>query len=359
MAILGGVRFAIRAASDLPAAAAAATTDGLPTLLYGAGRTGVMLARSAQRNPGAGVRPVGFLDDDPSLREEVVGGLRVFGGLAALPDAVARTGARVLLITMPGAPGSIIRQVVDAALQLQLEVRTVPSLTHLLDGTMDAYRVRRVRVEDLLRRPMVSEHASGVDDIIRDRTVVITGGGGSIGSELARQVFALGPRRLVLVDRAESPLYLVQRELETRRLRGQGSGELRVHLANVASREAMRRLIADEAPSVIFHAAAYKHVPMMEEHPSDAVHVNMGGTMVDAGRGRGRRRRALRVRVDRQGRPADERDGREQADRRDAGRRRRPAHGPAVRLRPVRQRARLRPAASCRSSRRSSRTASR
>src|SRR6185295_18552093 len=150
----------------------------------------------------------------------------------------------------------------------------------LLDGTMDAYRVRRVRVEDLLRRPMVNEHASGVDDIIRDRTVVITGAGGSIGSELARQVFALRPRRLVLVDRAESPLYLVQRELETRRLRGQGSGELRVHLANVASREAMRRLIADEAPSVIFHAAAYKHVPMMEEHPSDAVHVNMGGTMV-------------------------------------------------------------------------------
>jgi FlaA1/EpsC-like NDP-sugar epimerase len=118
-----------------------AATDGLPTLLYGAGRTGVMLARSAQRNPGAGVRPVGFLDDDPSLREEFVGGIRVFGGLTALPDAVARTGARVLLITMPGAPGSIIRQVVDAALMLQLEVRTVPSLTHLLDGTMDAYRV--------------------------------------------------------------------------------------------------------------------------------------------------------------------------------------------------------------------------
>src|SRR6185503_8131198 len=94
VAILGGVRFAIRAASDLPAAAGVATTDGLPTLLYGAGRTGVMLARSAQRNPGAGVRPVGFLDDDPSLREESVGGLRVFGGLAELPDAVARTGAR-------------------------------------------------------------------------------------------------------------------------------------------------------------------------------------------------------------------------------------------------------------------------
>jgi FlaA1/EpsC-like NDP-sugar epimerase len=152
-------------------------------------------------------------------------------------------------------------------------------MSDLLDGSVDAYRVRQVRVEDLLRRPMVTEHAAGVEELIRDQTVVITGGAGSIGSELARQVFALGPRRLILVDRAESPLYMVQRELETRRQRGRGSGEVRVHLANVASRSPMRRLVGEEAPSVIFHAAAYKHVPMMEEHPSDAAFVNIGGTL--------------------------------------------------------------------------------
>jgi FlaA1/EpsC-like NDP-sugar epimerase len=138
--------------------------------------------------------------------------------------------------------------------------------------------MRQVRVEDLLRRPMVREHADGVDRIIRDQTVLITGGAGSIGSELARQVFALGPRRLILVDRAESPLYLIQRELGARRRGGRGSGEVRVHLANVASGAAMRRLIAAEMPSVIFHAAGYKHVPMMEEHPSDAAYVNVAGT---------------------------------------------------------------------------------
>jgi FlaA1/EpsC-like NDP-sugar epimerase len=110
--------------------------------------------------------------------------------------------------------------------------------------------------------------------------VLITGGGGSIGSELARQVFALGPRRLVLVDRAESALYQIQRELESRRRRGRGSGELVVHLANVASRPEMVRFVAREHPSVIFHAAAYKHVPLMEDHPSDATHVNIGGTLV-------------------------------------------------------------------------------
>lgn len=279
-AILGGVRFAIRAASELSLGGFRTASSGRATLLYGAGHAGVLMARSALRDHGSGVRPVGFLDDDPGLAGGIVAGLRVYGGIAAMERAVAATGAEILLITMPSAPGHAVRRIVEAALALHLDVRTVPPLSDLLDGSVDAYRVRRVRVEDLLRRPMVTEHAAGVEEIIRDQTVVITGGGGSIGSELARQVFALGPRRLVLVDRAESPLYLVQRELERRRSRGRGSGELRVHLANVASRATMERLIAAESPNVIFHAAAYKHVPMMEEHPSDAVHVNMGGTLV-------------------------------------------------------------------------------
>jgi FlaA1/EpsC-like NDP-sugar epimerase len=203
----------------------------------------------------------------------------VFGDIRALPKAVEATRAQAVLITMPSAPGNHIRQVVDAALAMGLEVRTVPSMNDLLDGTLDAYRVRRVQVADLLRRPTGNTHSTAVYETLRDRTVVITGAGGSIGSELARQVFSIGPRRLVLVDRAESPLYLVQRELESRRVRGQGHGEVRAHLANVASRAAMDRLIATETPDVIFHAAAYKHVPMMEEHPSDAVHVNIGGTL--------------------------------------------------------------------------------
>jgi FlaA1/EpsC-like NDP-sugar epimerase len=281
VAILGGVRFGIRAASERASDPRhAAAHDQRATLLYGAGQTGVLLARSAHRDPRSGVVPVGFLDDDPSLIGGTVAGVRVYGGVESMQRAVAETGAQTLLITMPSAAGSAVRRAVDAALSLHLEVRTVPSMTDLLDGTVDAYRVRRIRVEDLLRRPMVTEHAAGVEGIITDATVLITGGGGSIGSELARQVFAFGPRRLILVDRAESPLYLVERELETRRNHGKGSGELRVHLANVASRAAMDRLIASETPSVIFHAAAYKHVPMMEEHPSDATHVNIGGTMV-------------------------------------------------------------------------------
>jgi FlaA1/EpsC-like NDP-sugar epimerase len=237
------------------------------------------MAGSARRKPDAGVVPVGFLDDDPRLFGGHIANLRVFGGLEALDGAIAATGAQALLITMPSAPGKAVRRVVDAGMSRGLEVRTVPSMNDLLDGTLDAYRVRRVQVEDLLRRTTGTEHASAAHDIVRDRTVLITGAGGSIGSELARQVYMLRPRRLVLVDRAESALYLIQRELEGRRGRDRGHGDLRAHLANVASRAAMDRLMSSERPDVIFHAAAYKHVPMMEEHPSDAAYVNIGGTL--------------------------------------------------------------------------------
>lgn len=280
VAALGGIRFGIRAASDwMPRSVPMAVVERRRTLFYGAGRTGVLMVKAAQRKPEAGVVPVGFLDDDPSLAGGVVANLRVYGSLDGLAHAAEVSGAQSLLITMPSAPGSAIRRVVDAAMAIGLDVRTVPSVNDLLDGTLDAYRVRRVQVADLLRRATGTQHSDAVRDILQDKTVVITGAGGSIGSELARQVFTIGPRRLVLVDRAESPLYLVQRELEARRGHGLGRGELRAHLANVASRAAMDRLIATEVPDIIFHAAAYKHVPMMEEHPSDAVHVNIGGTL--------------------------------------------------------------------------------
>ncbi len=280
VSILGGVRFAIRAAAESRRRQGNVAGTRPNTLLYGAGDAGVLVARTATRYPATGVIPVGFLDDNPELAGGIVAGLRVFGGLDQIKRATQVTGARSLLITMPSVPGSVVRRIVEAGMDAGLEVRTVPSVTELIDGSLDGYKVRRVRVEDLLRRPAVTEHAVNVEEIIRDRTVVITGGGGSIGSELARQVYAMHPRRLVLVDRAESPLYLIQRELETMRDRGRSGGELRIHLANVASRASMDRMIAAELPSVIFHAAAYKHVPMMEEHPSDAAFVNMGGTMV-------------------------------------------------------------------------------
>jgi len=281
LALLGGLRFSIRAGSDLGSRAivAGATVSMTPTLLFGAGRVGAMMARSAHREAAAGVKPVGFLDDDPAKRGNTVAGLTVLGGLDRLPEAIRLTGARMLLITLENPSGETIRRVMDEAIDAGLQVRTVPPVRGLFDGSANPRRVRDIRIEDLLTREQVTVHAPGVAESIRDQVVMVTGAGGSIGSELARQVFGFRPKQLVLVDRAESPLYMIQRELELRRLSGRGDGELSVHLANVASRAVMTRLIGQTRPSVIFHAAAYKHVPMMEEHPSEGVQVNVGGTM--------------------------------------------------------------------------------
>lgn len=284
--LIGGARFLIRAVSewDRRRSAEVGGEQRVPTLLFGAGHAGTVIARSAMNDPQAGVRPVGFLDDDPSRVGKSIVGLPVYGGLGAMHTASAATGARMLLITMPTASGPSIRAVMEAALAEGLEVRTVPPIHELMDGSIDAYRARRVKLEDLLGRPLATEHAAAVEALIHGKTILITGAGGSIGSELARQVHSLRPARLVLVDRAESPLYTIQRELEVRSLHGRGSGTVEAHLANIVSRTRMQRLIAQTAPDVILHAAAYKHVPMMEEHPSEGVQVNIAGTlsMLDA-----------------------------------------------------------------------------
>jgi FlaA1/EpsC-like NDP-sugar epimerase/lipopolysaccharide/colanic/teichoic acid biosynthesis glycosyltransferase len=280
LSLVAAPRLAIRAlaASDMRVRATSRPSQ-LKTLLYGAGSVGAMIARSAEREPHAGVQPVGFLDDNAALKGKQVAGLSVYGGTESIADAVTLTGANVLLITMPAASGTAVRRVAEAGLQAGLEVRTVPPIHELFDGSVDAFRVRRVRVEDLIRRAEVSRVGAGVETIVRDRVVLITGAGGSIGSELARQTFAMRPHRLVLVDRAESALYNIQRELEDLAIMRHSGGDVSVHLADVASRAIIDRVITAERPDVILHAAANKHVPLMESHPSEAVQVNVGGTM--------------------------------------------------------------------------------
>src|SRR4029079_7023090 len=246
--------------------------------LLGAGREGVLIARAARADRRARVLPVGFLDGDAAIWGKSIGGLNVFGGLNALDEAIRRTGARMLVTCMPNARGPAVREIMAAAQRAGLDVRRVPAVHELLDGTLDSTRIRRIRVEDLLTREQVTTHAPGVEAIIRDQVVMVTGAGGSIGSELARQIYALRPRTLVLVDRAESPLYMIERELDLRKRHDASGTEISVHMANVVSRNVISRLIRTTRPSVIFHAAACKHVPMMEEHPSESVHVNVAGT---------------------------------------------------------------------------------
>ena len=281
LAGVGGIRFAIRAASEVGTRTVIAgeTVSLTPALLFGAGRAGTLAVRAARREPAAGVKPVGFLDEDRTKWGSTVAGLTVYGNLDHLGEAIRRTGARMLLIALPNPSGATVRRIMAEGMDAGLQVRTLPPVRGLFDGTWTSPRARDIRVEDLLSREQVTNHAPSVAETISGQVVMVTGAGGSIGSELARQVYAFGPRQLVLVDRAESPLYMIQRELELRAQDGRGSGELSVHLGNVASRGLMSRLISRTRPAVIFHAAACKHVPMMEQHPSEGVQVNVGGTM--------------------------------------------------------------------------------
>ena len=283
--VMASTRFAIRAASDLRV-----RNHGRPgaearqTLLYGAGWAGVMIARSATRGETVDVIPVGFLDDDPDLAGTRVSGLKVFGGLQAIGRAARTTGATSLLITMPSAAGDTIRRIVEAANEHGLSVRTVPPVTDLLDGSLDASRIRHVRVEDLLRRPLAKAHTPAAHDVFSDRVVVVTGAAGSIGSELARQVLALDPRKIVLIDQAESPLYIVERELDDRVAQRRSLGVptdtvISAHLLDITDARAVRQLFEQLRPQIVLHAAAYKHVPMLEDHPSKAIETNIGGTV--------------------------------------------------------------------------------
>jgi FlaA1/EpsC-like NDP-sugar epimerase len=294
----GGVRFLIRAQQEwggfVPgrsrreAGHGAAGAGRVPTLVYGAGTIGATVLRTIAAAPdGLGMRIVGLIDDDRGKRNQVLRGAKVLGGIEELPEIARVSGAHRLLIAIPRASGEVVRRAVEQATAIGLETRTVPALDDLVSGRLQAAAIREVQVEDLLRRAPVEVDDPALREMVAGKTVLVTGAGGSIGSELARQVFDLDPAVLVLLDRSEGALYEIERELTllagrdtgTEVREGRPRARLVTRLANVASLPAMARIFAEDRPALVFHAAAYKHVPMMELHPADAAYTNVGGTV--------------------------------------------------------------------------------
>jgi FlaA1/EpsC-like NDP-sugar epimerase len=296
---MGGARFLVRASTEWKGwrpgdpdrrHTQVDASGGGPvlTLVYGAGDVGATVIRTiSSARDGLGMRIVGLIDDDQRKRNQILRGQKVLGTLDQLQEIVRVTGAHRLLIAIPSASGDVVRRAVEDATALGLETRTVPALGELVSGRLGAAAIREVQVEDLLRREPVVIDEPGLRDLVRGKTVLVTGAGGSIGSELARQVFDIDPAVLLLLDRAEGPLYDIERELAllgerdsgTAARDGRDRARLETRLANVASLEAMRRIVGDDRPVMVLHAAAYKHVPMMEHHPADAVYTNVGGTV--------------------------------------------------------------------------------
>ncbi|WP_456480951.1 polysaccharide biosynthesis protein, partial [Oceanithermus sp.] len=243
-------------------------------LIIGAGEAGTMLAREMLRHPESGLVPIGFLDDDPSKQRQRFVGLPVLGNIEDLPRVALKAHADEVLIAIPSAPGKVVRRVVELAQRTGLRHRIVPGIYEILSGKVAISQIRDVDVEDLLRRNPVQLDTSEIAGYLEGRVVLITGAGGSIGSEIVRQVARFRPRRILLLGRGENSLYQIERELE----RTWPELDWRTIVADVRDREKMQHVFATYAPEVVFHAAAHKHVPMMEANPDEAVFNNVGGT---------------------------------------------------------------------------------
>lgn len=245
-------------------------------LIAGAGNTGTLVAREFLQHPEWDYRPVCFADDDPRKRGKRIHGVPVAGGTLDIPELVERFRVDVVALALPSAPGGKLRELVGLCQATGVPVRMVPGLPEIVQDPHLAGHLREVTVEDLIGREPIAIDYSQCMESLRDRVVLITGAAGSVGAELARQVLGFGPASLHLLDNNETGLHDLAEELERA---GRPAGAS-VHLwpADVTDTTKMDRLFAEVRPQVVFHAAAYKHVALMEEHPDEAFRVNVLGT---------------------------------------------------------------------------------
>lgn len=245
-------------------------------LLIGAGEAGAILVREMLRHPETGMNPVGFLDDDRSKAGRSIASVPVLGGLPDLVNVIARKAVDEVLICIPSSDGRSVRRIVDRVREVAPDVtcRTMPALHEVLSGHVQINRIRNVTIDDLLRRPTVELDSAGVMGYLRGKRVMITGAGGSIGSELVRQICAFEPSVVILFGHGENSIYQLERELD---VNFPGIHYISV-IAQVQNVVRLESVFQRYQPDVIFHTAAHKHVPLMELNPEEAVFNNIVGS---------------------------------------------------------------------------------
>jgi len=275
IALLGTLRFARRTyRTSWP------SSGGKRVLIVGAGDAGEMIVRDMLQSSRNDYRPVGFVDDDPAKRGERIHGVRVLGGRADLARIIEKTRPDDVLIAMPSAPPAATREVVRALQPFHGTISTLPNLREIISGRVAVEQIRKLAIEDLLARSPVGIDPAPVRNLIAGRSVMVTGAGGSIGSELCRQIAAFGPQTLLLFERYENSLFAVTNELQDR----WPGLDVRPMVGDVGDPDRLSAVFAASAPQIVFHAAAHKHVPLMELSPGEAVKNNVFGTqhLVDA-----------------------------------------------------------------------------
>lgn len=244
-------------------------------LVLGAGEGGELAIRSMMRNPDSPYLPVGVIDDDPAKRHLRIKGVKVVGTRDDIPAAAKALNADGLLIAIPSAGAELVRELSACAAEAGLQVRVLPPVTELLDGTVDVSDIRPVTEADLLGRREIDTDVSAIAGYLAGKRVLVTGAGGSIGAELCRQIHRFGPGELIMLDRDESSLHAVLLSLNGRAV--MDSSE--VVLADIRDRARLKQVFAERRPQVVFHAAALKHVSALEQHPCEATKTNVIGTL--------------------------------------------------------------------------------
>ena len=276
LGLVAGSRLLARSIFERPSASRL-VARGKEVIVVGAGDAGQLVIKEMQRSRQLGYTPIGIVDDDPRKKNLRVHGVRVLGTTDELPHVLRDNRPDELLIAIPSASGEQRQHVVEVARREGVPVKTLPGLYELIaDEDNLAAQIRPVQVEDVLGREPVEVDLEAISSYLAGETVLVTGAGGSIGSELCRQISRANPARLILLDQGETPLFEIERELVDER---QFTASIPV-LADVSNRRKLAQVFERYRPGVVFHAAAYKHVPLMEANPLESIRNNVVGTKV-------------------------------------------------------------------------------
>jgi FlaA1/EpsC-like NDP-sugar epimerase len=273
LVLMAGVRYYWRLLLERRARDAAEQAERV--IVLGAGRGGAQAILAMQHDNYASYVPVALLDDDPRKRPARLGSLRVAGTRASIPEIAQQTGATVLLIAIPSADAAVIRDVSEVAEAVGLTVKVLPPVGELLDKRVRLGDIRDLDIVDLLGRHQVETDIDAIAEYLTGKRVLVTGAGGSIGSELCRQISRYGPAELIMLDRDESALHSVQLSISGRAMLDSSD----TVLADLRDESRMDAVFAEHRPEVVFHAAALKHLPLLEQYPGEAVKTNVWGTL--------------------------------------------------------------------------------
>lgn len=276
LVVAGGPRFAVRLAEQKRERERRPGhwEPSKPVLVVGAGSAGMLIVKEIRSNPSLGLEPVGFVDDDKGKHGFRISGVPVLGGRQEIPALAEKHRVQDVIIAMPTAPGSSIRDIVAICNRAGIVARTIPGLYDILSGRVSVSQLRNVDIEDLLRREPVHTDVTAVSEMLRGCRVMVTGAGGSIGSELCRQIARCHPETLVLLGHGENSIFSITNELEWQH------PELAIEqvIADVRDLDRLTHVFGAMQPDVVFHAAAHKHVPLMEINVPDAITNNVRGT---------------------------------------------------------------------------------